>query len=125
MELTTTNSGRWKPGQSGNLNGRPVGSRHQSPGAFLRDLAEVWQEHGKDTMLHTAKTNPTTFFVVCARLILNDVRVAVEQQTAARHLCLRLIYRIGRTLSPLMPDRDQQSDHRDARYRRKDGLKRA
>jgi len=31
----------------------------------------------------------------------------------------------GRTLSPLMPDRGQQSDHRDARSRRKAGLKRA
>ena len=39
--------------------------------------------------------------------------------------CLRLIHLIGRTFSPLMPDRDQRSDHRDARYRRKDGLKRA
>src|SRR6266481_4795259 len=38
-----------------NLNGRPVGSRHQFSGAFLRDLAEVWQEHGKDTMLHGPK----------------------------------------------------------------------
>ena len=35
MELTQTNNGRWKPGQSGNLNGRPVGSntRHQFPSA--------------------------------------------------------------------------------------------
>jgi hypothetical protein len=29
---------------------------------FLKDLAEVWQEHGRDTMLHTAKTQPATFF---------------------------------------------------------------
>ena len=48
--------------------------------AFCRDLAEVWQAHGKNTMLHTAKTQPTTFFAVCARLIPNDVRVTVEPQ---------------------------------------------
>jgi hypothetical protein len=24
---------------------------------FLKDLAEVWREHGRNTMLHTAKTN--------------------------------------------------------------------
>ena len=46
--------------------------------AFCRDLAEFWQAHGKNTMLHTAKTQPTTFFAVCARLIPNDVRVTVE-----------------------------------------------
>src|SRR5262249_49490565 len=26
MELTKTDNGKWKPGQSGNINGRPVGS---------------------------------------------------------------------------------------------------
>jgi hypothetical protein len=24
----------------------------------LKDLVEVWQEHGRNTMLHTAKTQP-------------------------------------------------------------------
>jgi hypothetical protein len=80
MELMKTeNPGRWRPGQSGNVNGRPVGSRHQFSGAFLRDLADVWQEHGRDTMLHTAKTQPATFFAVCARLIPADVRLTLEQ----------------------------------------------
>ena len=53
---------RWKPGQSGNPNGRPVGTRQAFSAGFLKDLAEVWQEHGRDTMLHTAKTQPATFF---------------------------------------------------------------
>ena len=48
-------------------------------GGLLKDLAEVWQAHGKDTMLHTAKTQPTTFFAVCARLIPSDVKLTVEQ----------------------------------------------
>jgi hypothetical protein len=47
---------------SGNPNGRPVGSRTAFSHGFLKDLAEVWQEHGRDTMLHTAKTQPATFF---------------------------------------------------------------
>jgi hypothetical protein len=66
MELTTVNSGQWKPGQSRNLNGRPVGSRHQFSGAFLRDLAEVWQAEGRGTMLHTAK-NTAGYFLCCLR----------------------------------------------------------
>jgi hypothetical protein len=70
---------QWKPGQSGNPNGRPVGTRQAFSNGFLKDLAEVWQAHGKDTMLHTAKTQPTTFFAVCARLIPNDVKLTVEQ----------------------------------------------
>ena len=34
----------WQPGQSGNPNGRPAGSRTVLSQAFLKDLAEVWSE---------------------------------------------------------------------------------
>ena len=71
---------QWKPGQSGNLNGRPVGTRQAFSAGFLRDLAEVWSEEGRETMVKTARTNPAVFFATCARLIPNDVRVTVEQQ---------------------------------------------
>src|SRR6478672_3072496 len=66
---------QWKPGQSGNLNGRPVGTRQAFSAGFLRDLAEVWSEEGRETMVKTARTNPAVFFATCARLIPNDVRV--------------------------------------------------
>jgi hypothetical protein len=80
MELMKTeNPGRWKSDQSGNVNGRPVGSRHQFSGVFLRDLADVWVEHGRDTMVSTAKLNPAVFFATCARLIPSDVKLTVEQ----------------------------------------------
>jgi hypothetical protein len=69
----------WKPGQSGNLNGRPVGSRTAFSQAFLKDLAEVWSDEGREAMLKTAKTNPAVFFATCARLIPQDVKLTVEQ----------------------------------------------
>ena len=69
----------WKPGQSGNLNGRPVGSRSAFSAGFTRDLTEVWASHGKSSMLYTAEKQPAVFFATCARLLPNDVRVTVEQ----------------------------------------------
>jgi hypothetical protein len=69
----------WKPGQSGNLNGRPVGSRTVFSQAFLKDLAEVWSEEGREAMVKTAKTNPTVFFATCARLIGPEVKLTIEQ----------------------------------------------
>ena len=60
---------QWKPGQSGNLNGRPDGTRQAFSAGFLRDLAEVWSEEGRETMVKTARTNPAVFFATCARLI--------------------------------------------------------
>ena len=70
-----------RPFQPGNPGGpgRPVGSRTAFSAGFLRDLAQVWQEHGRDTMVHTAKTQPATFFAVCARLIGPEVKVTIEQ----------------------------------------------
>jgi hypothetical protein len=81
MELTKTDNGKWKPGQSGNINGRPVGhrTRHAFSSAFLADLAEVWASEGKQTMLATARAQPETFFAVCARLIPKDVELTVRQ----------------------------------------------
>ncbi len=69
----------WRPGQSGNLNGRPVGSRSAFSAGFIRDLAEVWAEKGKASMLYTAEKQPAAFFATCARLLPNDVRVTVER----------------------------------------------
>ena len=43
---------------------------------FLKDLADVCQEHGRDTMLHTAKTPPATFFEApneCAIYLLRSL----------------------------------------------------
>ena len=57
------------------------GCRRQAFSAgLLRDLAEVWSEEGRETMVKTARTNPAVFFATCARLIPNDVRVTVQQQ---------------------------------------------
>ena len=36
------NGRMWQPGQSGNPNGRQVGSRSAFSAGFTRDLAEVW-----------------------------------------------------------------------------------
>jgi hypothetical protein len=69
----------WPPGVSGISNGRPVGSRTAFSQGFLKDLAEVWSERGKETMLDTAKTQPATFFAVCARLIGPEVKLTIEQ----------------------------------------------
>ena len=71
------------PGVSGNPNGRPVGSRAVFSGAFMRDLAEVWAEHGKATMLRTVASNPETFFATCARLLPKDVELTIRSHYSA------------------------------------------
>src|SRR5262249_25671726 len=79
MDAIVKYPNRWPSGVSGNPNGRPVGSRTAFSGAFMRDLAEGWAEHGKDTMLRTARSSPETFFATCARLLPKDVELTIRQ----------------------------------------------
>ena len=80
VEAHPRNLRPWKPGQSGNLNGRPVGSRSAFSAGFTRDLAEVWADHGRAAMEKTAIDQPTVFFATCARLIGPEVKLTIEQQ---------------------------------------------
>ena len=57
----------------------PVGARQAFSAGFLRDLAEVWSEEGRETMLKTARTSPAAFFATCARLIGPEVKLTIEQ----------------------------------------------
>jgi len=67
LEPTKHVNGRiWQPGQSGNPNGRPVGSRTAFSAGFLKDLAEVWSEEGREAMVKTAKTNPSSKTRFCS-----------------------------------------------------------
>ena len=50
----------WVAGQSGNLNGRPVGSRMAYSRGFFSDLADVWAKHGKETMIKTVTIQPSS-----------------------------------------------------------------
>ena len=67
----------WKPGQSGNLNGRPVGSRTAFSAGFLKDLAEIWSEEGRGAAYGQDK--PDGLLCQCARLIGPEVKLTIEQ----------------------------------------------
>ena len=97
-------------GVSGNpsgLPGRPVGSRQAFSAGFLTDLAQVWRQHGKDTIVHTAKTQPAVFFATCARLIGPEVKLTIEQsQPVLVPLTSRSFEQSG--LKSLMPIRSHR-----------------
>ena len=59
----------WKPGQTGNPNSRPVGSRSAFSQAYVRDFQTVWDESGIDAIREMAKKNPSGFVAVASKLI--------------------------------------------------------
>jgi hypothetical protein len=71
----------WKPGQSGNVNGRPPGARQQFSEAFLRDLRDGWERHGRDVIDRVAKLEPVAFFATAARIIPKDVEISLQARS--------------------------------------------
>jgi hypothetical protein len=51
----------FKPGQSGNPKGRPVGSRVKLEEVMLADMVEAWKLYGKDALRITAEKEPAKF----------------------------------------------------------------
>ena len=59
----------WKPGQSGNPKGRPLGSRNKFSEDFLRDFHESWQAFGKPALETMAMLYPVEFVRLVATLM--------------------------------------------------------
>jgi hypothetical protein len=70
----------WKTGESGNLNGRPKGTRNQFSAAFVGDLSASWAQHGSNVLDQVAKRDPSRYLGVCASLIPKDVSLSIEQR---------------------------------------------
>src|SRR5215467_12065807 len=64
---------RFKPGQSGNPNGRPKGSRSRLGEQFLQDLFETWQEHGKQALETCAKREPIQLIKVVGNILPKQI----------------------------------------------------
>jgi hypothetical protein len=68
----------WPKGTSGNLNGRPVGSRTAFSQGYISDFAKVWAEEGLACIRNVAKKNPSAFLGIASKLIPQQVQASVE-----------------------------------------------
>ena len=59
----------FKPGRSGNPNGRPRGSRHKLSEQVLADLAADFEENGADAIRRVRETDPTAYVRIIASLL--------------------------------------------------------
>lgn len=70
----------WKPGKSGNPNGRPVGARGRFSERFVSDISDAWAKHGAAIVEQMATTEPIRFAELCARLIPKDVQISLSDR---------------------------------------------
>lgn len=65
--------GQWKPGQSGNPAGRPVGARQKISEMLLEDLRQVWKAKGRKALERLADEDSGKFAQIAYALLPKDV----------------------------------------------------
>lgn len=60
---------QFQPGQSGNPKGRPKGSRNKLSDAFLKTLADDFEEHGVETVQRLRSEKPEVYVNAIGRLM--------------------------------------------------------
>jgi len=65
----------FKPGESGNPGGKPVGARDRLTKRFLLDLAEDFETHGKAAIAACRESKPDAYIKAIAALCPKEVEV--------------------------------------------------
>ena len=68
-------NGRFAPGYSGNPGGSPEATRRAFNKRFLLDLAEDWQQHGREVFKRVRRESPAAYLKVCAMLVPRELQV--------------------------------------------------
>ena len=68
----------WRPGQSGNLAGRPKGSRNKLSEDFVAALYDDFQDHGSAAIAACRAEKPEVYLRVIASLLPKDVNLTTR-----------------------------------------------
>jgi len=62
----------WKPGQSGNPAGRPLGRKNKFSGDFWAALQQEWELRGADALNTVCKYRPEVYVKIIASLVIRE-----------------------------------------------------
>src|SRR6516165_5208725 len=68
-------NGRFAPGYSGNPGGSPEATRRAFNKRVLLDLAEDWQQHGREVFKRVRRESPASYLKVCAMLVPKEMQI--------------------------------------------------
>ncbi len=69
---------QFKPGQSGNPAGRPIGSRQKLTEGFINDLSKYYEVEGASLIKRVGDEQPAMLLQVIARLLPKDIELKVS-----------------------------------------------
>ena len=76
--LQTTPRGRFKPGISGNPNGRPKGSRNRLTDQVLKSIADDFAQHGAEVLERVRREEPATYLKMIVSLLPRELILQYE-----------------------------------------------
>src|SRR5450759_3195305 len=87
----------FKPGESGNPDGRPKGARSKLSERFLAELLADFEVHGADAIVKTREADPAAYIRVIASLLPREIKAEAladltdEQIDARIRLLLQMV----------------------------------
>jgi hypothetical protein len=79
----------FKPGQSGNPAGRPLGARSKLSEALLKSFLAAWERYGERALTWMIKNDPVGFVHVAASLVPRHMKAEIEETRAVYHIADR------------------------------------
>ena len=77
-KTASENLTRFKPGQSGNPNGRPKGTKHKLSEDFLKALSTDFQEHGANVIESVRIEKPSDYLKIVSYLVPKELHLKVD-----------------------------------------------
>jgi hypothetical protein len=75
--------------------GRPPGARSKLGEAFLEDLRDAWNEHGKEALRRCATEDPSQFCRIIANLLPRDIDINLAATVDAASFAERFRTAVG------------------------------
>ena len=79
-------AGMFKPGQSGNPGGQPVGIKNAISLSFMRSLAKDFNIHGEDAIKEFREKDPGGYIQMIARLLPQEANINIRDFRTPKEL---------------------------------------
>ena len=83
-EVVRNDRGQFVQGATGNLNGRPRGSRNKLGQELIDAFYEDFTEHGAAVVAQVRKEQPGLYLTLASRLVPQDVHLTLDAQFVVR-----------------------------------------